>query len=273
MTPSRYWFLLVLAVSPVYGQVDRSNLNGTVTDPSGALIANAKVQVVSRETGLTREVYTGPTGVYNITGLPIGTYDLTISRDGFNTPTVKEIQLFVGQTRTVDAKLEVGATATHIDVQAQAEALEQSNAQIGAVIESSQLSNIPVNGRNWATLMTLAPGAINVGGGDQRSIRFVGRARDDNNYTFDGIDPSGVQEAPQKADARLNISLESIAEFRVNSSVYTAESGGAGGGQINAVSKTGTNELHGGVFEFLRNDALAVPTRGKRRSVRSALRR
>jgi hypothetical protein len=256
MTPSRYWFLLVLAVSPVYGQVDRSNLNGTVTDPSGALIANAKVQVVSRETGLTREVYTGPTGVYNITGLPIGTYDLTISRDGFNTPTVKEIQLFVGQTRTVDAKLEVGATATHIDVQAQAEALEQSNAQIGAVIESSQLSNIPVNGRNWATLMTLAPGAINVGGGDQRSIRFVGRARDDNNYTFDGIDASGVQEAPQKADARLNISLESIAEFRVNSSVYTAESGGAGGGQINAVSKTGTNELHGGVFEFLRNDAL-----------------
>ena len=256
MTPIRFWLLLVLAVSLVYGQVDRSNLNGTVTDPSGALIAHAKVQVISRETGLTREVETGPTGVYNITGLPIGTYDLTISRDGFNTSTVKEIQLFVGQTRTVDAKLEIGATATHIDVQAQTEALEQSNAQIGAVIESSQLSNIPVNGRNWATLMTLAPGAINVGGGDQRSIRFVGRARDDNNYTFDGIDASGVQEAPQKADARLNISLESIAEFRVNSSVYTAESGGAGGGQINAVSKTGTNQLHGGVFEFLRNDAL-----------------
>ncbi len=81
MNPSRFLFLLVLVVSLVYGQVDRSNLNGTVTDPSGALIANAKVQVVSRETGLIRDVQTGPTGVYNITGLPIGTYDLTISRD------------------------------------------------------------------------------------------------------------------------------------------------------------------------------------------------
>jgi hypothetical protein len=104
--------------------------------------------------------------------------------------------------------------------------------------------------------MTLAPGAINVGGGDQRSIRFVGRSRDDNNYTFDGMDASGVQEQPQKSDVRLNISLDSIAEFRVNSAVYTAESGGGGGAQINVVSKSGTNAFHGSAFEFLRNDKL-----------------
>src|SRR5437588_450771 len=82
----------------------------------------------------------------------------------------------------------VGAVSSHIDVQATAELLEKSDAQIGAVIESQQLRDIPVNGRNWATLMTLAPGAINFGGGGQRDIRFAGRARDDNNYTFDGID-------------------------------------------------------------------------------------
>src|SRR5690242_6344627 len=105
LTPSRFWFLVVLSVSLVYGQVDRANLNGTVTDPSGALIEKAKVQIVSRETGLTRDVQTGPSGVYNITGIPIGTYDLTISHEGFRTATVSEIQLFVGQTRTVDAKL------------------------------------------------------------------------------------------------------------------------------------------------------------------------
>src|SRR3989442_1146436 len=105
LTPSRFWFLFVLSISLVYGQVDRSNLNGTVTDPSGALIEGARVQIVSRETGLTRDVRTGSSGVYNITGLPIGTYDLTISHEGFQTSTVREIQLFVGQTRTVDAAL------------------------------------------------------------------------------------------------------------------------------------------------------------------------
>src|SRR5207249_2778384 len=121
-------------------------------------------------------------------------------------------------------------------------------------LEHQQLENIPINGRNWATLETLAPGAINAGIGGQRDIRFVGRGRDDNNFTFDGIDATGVQEQSQKADARLNISLESIAEFRVESAVYTAESGASGGAQVNAVSKTGTNNFHGALFEFFRDN-------------------
>lgn len=120
---------------------------------------------------------------------------------------MKGIQLFVGQTRTLDAKLQVGAVATQVEVQAEAAALETSNVQVGNVIENRQLSYIPANGRNWATLQMLSPGAINVGGGDQHSIRFNGRGLDDNNYTFDGIDATGVQEQAQKADARLNISL------------------------------------------------------------------
>src|SRR5262245_51977417 len=102
--------------------------------------------------------------------------------------------------------------------------------------------------------MMLVPGAINAGGGTERDIRFNGRSRDDNNFTFDGIDASGVQEQPQKAEARLQIPLESIAEFRVSTAVYTAESGAAGGGQINVVSKGGTNQFHGSAFEYLRND-------------------
>ena len=246
--------LLVLSAGLAYAQVDRANLNGTVTDASGSLVPNARVEIVSQTTGLTREAQTGPSGVYSIPGLPVGTYDLKISREGFRLYEVKGIQLFVGQTRTMDAKLQVGALATQVEVQAEAAALETSDAQVGNVIESRQLSDIPVNGRNWATLQILSPGAINVGGGDQHSIRFNGRGLDDNNYTFDGIDATGVQEQAQKADARLNISLESIAEFRVNSSNYKAESGSTGGGQVNAVSKSGTNTFHGGVFEYLRND-------------------
>jgi len=239
----------------VYGQVDRANLNGTVTDSSRAVVAAARVELVSRETGLKRAVETGPTGIYDIAGLPIGTYHLTISRAGFRTFEVNGIQLFVGQTRTVDAELQVGTVSEDVQVQATVAPLETNNARVGAVLEHQQLENIPINGRNWATLEALAPGAINAGSGGQQDIRFFGRGRDDNNFTFDGIDATGVQEQSQKADARLNISLESIAEFRVESAVYTAESGSSGGAQVNAVSKTGTNTFHGAAFEFFRDNA------------------
>ena len=247
--------LLALSIGAVFGQIDRAELNGTVTDASGAVVPNARVQVVSRETGLKRDILTGSAGNYTITSLPIGSYDLRITREGFRAFDMNSIRLSVGQTRTLDAKLELGGTTSQVDVQANAVALETSNAQVGGVLEHRQLSDVPLNGRNWATLELLTPGAINTGGGGQRDIRFAGRGLDDANYTFDGVDATGVQEQSQKADARLNISLESIAEFRVNSSVYTADSGSSGGGQVNAVSKTGTNNFHGGAFEYFRNNA------------------
>ncbi|HEY3128391.1 MAG TPA: TonB-dependent receptor [Acidobacteriota bacterium] len=246
--------LFVFVTLPLGAQVDRANLSGTVSDSSGAVIAGAKVEAVSTGTALRRETITGPDGGYNIPGLPIGSYTVTISKEGFKAIQYKDLELSVGQSRTLDAQMEVSALATQVEVVAAAAPLNRSSAEVGGVIESQQVRDIPLNGRNWASLMMLAPGAINVGGGSQTSIRFVGRSRDDNNFTFDGIDASGVQEQPQKADARLNISLDSIAEFRVNSAVYTAESGTTGGGQINVVSKTGSNEFHGGLFEFLRND-------------------
>ena len=246
----------ILFAGSVVAQVDRATLNGTVTDSSGAIVLGAKIVATSINTGLHREVFSGANGEYNLPGLAIGNYTVTISHEGFKTAAFKEVELFVGQSRTLDAQLEVGALTSQVSVTAAVEAVNRTSAEIGGVVGSQQVRDLPINGRNWATLMTLAPGAINVGGGNQSSIRFVGRARDDNNFTFDGIDASGVQESPQKADARLNISLESIAEFRVNSAVYTAESGAAGGGQINVVSRSGSNEFHGGLFEFLRNDKL-----------------
>jgi len=247
-------FLTVFGAWPLAAQVDRATLNGRVTDASGSVIPGAKVEVLSPSTGLRREVVTDSNGTYLVPGLPIGSYTVAFASAGFKTLQYREVALTVGQTRTLDAQLEVGTLVSEVQVTAPAETLNRSSAELSGVIEARQVRDIPLNGRNWAALMTLAPGAINVGGGDQRSIRFAGRSRDDNNYTFDGIDASGVQEQPQKADARLNISLDSIAEFRVSSSNYTAESGTTGGGQINVVSKTGTNEIHGGLFEFLRND-------------------
>jgi Carboxypeptidase regulatory-like domain/TonB dependent receptor-like, beta-barrel len=235
---------------------DRAAINGTVTDPSGAYIPSATVDLKSATTGLHRSVRTNPKGVYEITPLPVGTYSITVSKDGFKPTTIDDIALQYAETRTFDAKLEVGAVTETVTVEAEAEAVNRTNAEVAGVIESPQIKELPISGRNWASLMILAPGAINYGDGAQRSIRFSGHSLDDNNFTFDGIDTTGVQEQTQKADTRLNIALDSIDEFRVSTSNYSAESGAAGGAQINVVSKSGTNDYHGSLFYAVRNDAL-----------------
>ena len=235
-------------------QINRANLNGTVTDQSGASVPHAKVKVVSPNTGFARQVITDDSGVYSFPDLPVGTYDLTVSQEGFITYVEKGIQLFVGQSRTANAQLRVGAVAEKVEVQGQVEAIDSSNAENAGVVESEQIEDIPLNGRNWSTLAMLAPGVVNLGGGGQRDLRFVGRGTDDNNYTFDGLDATGVQEQNQKVGVRLPISLDSIEEFRVASSVYTADKGGSAGAQVSVVTKSGTNVFHGAAFEFLRNN-------------------
>jgi hypothetical protein len=214
------------------------------------------VELKSAVTGLRRTTVTNAEGLYDITGLPVGSYSLTITKNGFKPAAVDRIDLQYAETRTIDAKLEVGVTADTVTVAASVEALNRTNAEVDGVIESPQIKEIPVSGRDWASLMLLAPGAINYKDGTQRNIRFSGHSLDDSNFTFDGVDTSGIQEQTQKADARLNIALDSIAEFRVSTSNYTAESGAAGGAQINVVSKSGTNEYHGSAFYAVRRDEL-----------------
>ncbi len=143
---------------------------------------------------------------------------------------IDQVDLPSGQVRTVDATLLVGTATEQVNVTASTEALNRTLAEQGINIEAPQIADIPLNGRNWATLMTLAPGAVNAGGGQQREIRFNGHSLDDSNFTFDGIDTSGVQEQRQKADTRLNISLDSIDEFKVSTANYTAERRGRGWG-------------------------------------------
>ena len=239
---------------PLVAQVDRANINGTVTDASSAVVPMAAVRAVSTATGLQREVHASQAGTYEIPSLPVGTYDVTFSKDGFKPLQVKSIVLTNGQSRTVNGQLQVGSTTEAIQVTASAEVVNASDAEVGAVVEASVINAIPLSGRNWATLMLLAPGAVNYGDGSQRSIRFNGHSIDDTNYQFDGIDATGVQEQAQKTTTRLQISPDSIEEFRVSTSNYTAESGSNGGGQVNVVTKSGTNAFHGGAYEYLRNN-------------------
>ena len=238
--PFALLFLISQAV-PLIAQLDYASLNGTVTDPSTALMQGARVAVVSSATGFRREATTSAAGSYQVSGLAVGTYTVTISREGFKTAEFKNVELAVGQPRTIDAQLQVGSVADSVEVKSSLETLNRTSAEVGGLVEAEQIKEIPVSGRNWASLMMLAPGAVNYSDGSQRNIRFNGHSIDDANYTFDGIDNNGVQEQTQKAETRLNIALDSIAEFRVSTAVYTAESGAAGGVQVQVVSKTGTN--------------------------------
>lgn len=249
------FFLFVFAL-PLFGQVDQVSIGGTVTDASRAVVPGAKIEVVNPATGLHRQTVTGSAGTYQVPALAVGVYTVTVTKEGFRPAEFREVELSVGQPRTIDAQLTVGAVADTVEVAARLEMLNRSSAEVGGLVEAEQIKEIPVSGRNWASLMMLAPGAVNYSDGSQRNIRFNGHSIDDANYTFDGIDNNGVQEQTQKAETRLNIALDAIAEFRVSTANYTAESGAAGGVQVQVVSKTGTNDFHGGTFYALRNDAL-----------------
>jgi hypothetical protein len=245
--------LSMVVCLPLMAQVDRASLNGVVTDASGAMVPGAKVETVSAGTGFQRQATTGAGGTYEIPSLPVGTYNVTFTKDGFKPLLVKSIVLTNGQSRTVDGRLEVGATTDAVQVTASAELVNATDPEVGSVVESAEIDSIPLSGRNWATLMLLAPGAVNYGDGSQRSIRFNDHSIDDTNYQFDGIDATGVQEQAQKTTTRLQISPDAIEEFRVSTSNYSAESGSNGGAQVNVVTKTGTNSYHGDLYEYVRN--------------------
>ena len=247
-------FLAVLIFDVVsVAQVDRAVLEGAVTDPAGAVIVGANVKVQAVDTGVAQEQRTNSSGYYRFPGLAVGRYTVTVANAGFKTRVIEEVTFQVGQTRTLNTKLEVGTIAERIDVKASADPAERSSAEASTVIDTSQIANLPNNGRDWASFTLLAPFAQDDGGGDQRTIRFAGRARDDNNFQIDGVDAGGIQEQAQKSQTRLQISQDAIDEYRVSSALYDAEYGTQAGGQIDVVTKSGTNDLHGSVFGYLRN--------------------
>ena len=247
--------LLMLAGIPrAYAQVDRAVLEGTVTDQTGRLVVDAKVKVLAVDTGLSEEQPTNSSGYYRFPGLAVGRYTVTTIGTGFKVKVMDDVILRVGQTRTLDVQLGVGAINEQIEVKA-SQLENRTSAEAATVIDVEQIANLPNNGRDWASFTLLAPFAQDDGGGDERTIRFAGRARDDNNFSFDGVDAGGIQEQAQKSQTRLQISQDAIEEYRVNSALYDAEYGTQAGGQIDVVTKSGTNDWHGTLFGYFRNSA------------------
>jgi hypothetical protein len=246
--------LSVVLLAPLAAQTDRATLTGTITDPRGGAIPGATVSVKATATQAEHTATTNAAGAYTVGFLPVGEYTGSITAEGFETLRIEPFVLEVGRTQTLNETMAVGHVKSEVTVQAATPGLDQSSAEIGSVIERGQIQDIPLNGRNWASLMSLTAGAIDSANGVESGVRFAGLSQEDNNYHFDGVDATGINHAFQQTALRLQISTEAIQEFRVNGTTYTADMGYTPGGQVEIVSRSGSNAFHGAAFEFLRNN-------------------
>ena len=246
-------FILIVGAGRCWGQADRASVTGTISDQSHAAMSAAHVAVVYPATGLRRETKSSSSGAYEIAGLPIGECYLEVSAPGFGTVQTKPFVLEVGETRSLDVGLEVASVSSSVNVLAVADALTVSTVAVDSMTSSQRLNDLPVNGRNWMSFMALAPGAVDGANGSNTAVRFFATTGDDENYRVDGMDATSIRNQNMRLNSRLLMSEDAIAEFRVNSGLFTAESGGSIVGQVEVVTKSGSNALHGSAFEFARN--------------------
>lgn len=268
-TPKRQWMwianiIAILAAIFSYNlsaQVSTSDILGTVQDQTGAVVRNATVRLLSVETNQERTTQTTESGSYTFTLLPPGHYMLTITAHGFKEYVV-DSTLAAGDRARIDAHLVVGETTEKVEVTSTTPALQTDSASLGAVVTPQAVQDLPLNGRNFVQLAQLAPG-VNEGPPDsiasgQRpddrrqtsSLSANGQPDLANNQMIDSVDNNDAIIGTIGARP----SIEAIAEFRVYTSLYPAELGKTGGAVINLITKSGTTQFHGSLFEFLRND-------------------
>jgi hypothetical protein len=246
---------LFLYTGTAWGQAGTTAVFGEVTDPQGAAVVGAKVTLTNPATGISRTDDTDGTGRYQFLGLPPGIYNLKVEMQGFRTAVREKIELLVNTQTKLNITLELGAITETVQVTEAASVLNTTNASIGNVINNTQVQNIPIEARNVAYLLSLQTGATFLPTGDMRSGAISGARSDQSNITLDGIDlndPQGQQGAYQGA---YRISQETLQEFRVTTSSFDATTGRSSSAQVTLVSKSGSNEYHGGVFWYHRNTA------------------
>jgi hypothetical protein len=257
--------LLVAAVAPgAFSQTDQGRLTGTVADSTGAVIPGASVVVKEERTGAERTVRSNETGQYFVVGLRPAQYRLVATSEGLAPAEYTNITLTAGQERTVNIVMNPATVATEVNVSGgELVVVDTSSARVGANVNAREVASLPLNGRQLSQLYLLAPGAQTAGGGSFDNIRFSGRANQQNALRFDGVEGSSIIDASpgnlngeSSTGLRLQASLENVQEFRVESSNYPAEFGTGSAGQISVVTRSGSNDPHGAVFEYVRNSAL-----------------
>lgn len=240
-----------------FPQTGTTSIRGTVTDKTGAVIGGAAVTLSSPGLALLRTATTSPTGQYEFVALPPGAYDLSIESKGFHKFEQKTIQLLVNNPTTLNVVLEVGATSETIEVSAQAQTLNTTDASIGVAFGENQVKELPLEGRNVPDLLSLQPGVAYTGNradtnsNDTRSGSVDGARSDQGNVSLDGIRVN--DEGGHAFTAVLPVTLDSVQEFRVTTTNSDADQGGTSGAQVSLVTKSGTNEFHGSAYEYHRN--------------------
>jgi hypothetical protein len=253
--------MLFLAPFGIQAQ-DLATIVGSVTDASGAVIPEAQVLVSNPERGLTRRVVSDAAGEYTAARVPIGNYVITVEKTGFQKLIRSGITLQVGQTLRVDLQLQVGSATQEVVVNANAAHVETETGAISDVVTGTQVSQLNLNARNFANLATLVPGAATLGSGFDPSavgvsapsaISFNGLPVNIQNWEVDST--NNIDQGSGSGSIMTYPSIDSIAEFRVSTSNYSAEYGKSGGANIEVVTKSGTKDFHGSMYEFVRNDA------------------
>jgi hypothetical protein len=261
-------FLCVFNLGNLYAQVEKATLSGTVTDPSGAVIVDAKIQAKNVSTSVTYSGVTDGQGRYSLPEMQVGTYDVSAQKSGFQQMVQTGVVLSVGARPILDFKLSVGRSEQVVQVEGQTFRVDTETAAVGQLLSPNQMENLPSNGRNFTDLLSLAPGVATVpssGGGGGQSATVYGTQT---NYSVCGSRPVGLSYMLDNTDIRdaldhgagvsvmgTSLGMEAIQEFSVLTNTYSAEFGGTGAA-INAVTKSGTNAFHGSAYEYLRNSVL-----------------
>ena len=251
-----------------HAQVTGATVSGTVTDPSGGVIANAAVSATNTATAVVRETTSDSAGLYTIPNLVPGVYEIKVSAAGFSTSVQSGLNLAVGQQLQLNFGLKVGNTNTTVQVTEAAPQIDLTSSALTGQVESETVRELPLNGRDWTSLAQLQPGVKPI----QTQMAFATSARGNrgfggemtvsgqrstlNNYRIDGITVNDYAMAAPGNVIGIVLGVDAIQEFQVLTSGLPAEYGRATGGVVNAISRSGTNQFHGSVYEFLRNSAL-----------------
>lgn len=255
--------LLAALAPPAWTQATSQSVQGIVADQSGAVIPGATVTLTNRDTGVQQTLSTNETGLFSFTLLPVGNYDVRCETEGFKTEVASDVRVETGAQVRIDFSMEVGEVTETVEVEAAAPTLVTENAVVGGVVENKRIIELPLNGRNVVNLAVLVPGvqygnrtglADGLGGfpipGQGFSVSANGQREIHQVVSLDGVDAK---------DPRIHItnfvpSVEAIEEFKIQTNAYSAEVGFGGGAVTSITMKSGTNQLHGTFFEFLRND-------------------
>src|SRR5256884_66903 len=254
---------LVVNTSTCLAQTVGASLQGTVYDPSGGFVPGAAIEIRNAEQGAVRALITDDKGRYREPLLPPGGYELRVKVGGFRRVGLKGFKWAIGQDAGLDVKLEIPGGVERINVSAGAPPIDLASAALSGTVNRSQMNDLPLNGRSFQELALLLPGvnaAVAAGsdavGGRGKKITIDGARPEQNSFLLDGSDINNVYNKTPGSVAGVLLGVETVQEFQVLTNSYSAEFGRSSGGIINAITRSGTNKLHGNLFEYLRNSAL-----------------